>query len=75
MSPATKSSLSSSFNALKFFILEFYSGGSIFAFIVCEAGNRLECLSSANTSSELSQSSGKPILAFIGCKTGGKPNR
>ena len=34
-----------------------------------------EYLSSANTSSELSQSSGETILVFIGCKTGGKPNR
>ena len=51
MSPVTKSSLTYNFEALEFFILEFYSGGSIFAFIGCEAGNRLECLSSANTSS------------------------
>ena len=51
MSPVTRSSLSSNIEALEFFILEFYSGGSIFAFIGCEAGNHLECLSSANTSS------------------------
>ena len=50
MSLATKSSLSSNFEALEFFILEFYSGGSILAFIGCKAGNRLEYLSSANTS-------------------------
>ena len=75
MSPATKSSLSSNFEALDFFILESYSSGSILAFIGCKSEDRLEYLSSANTSSELSQSSGKPILAFIGCKTGGKLNR
>ena len=75
MSPATKSSLSSNFEALEFFILKSYSGGFILAFIGCKTGDRLECLSSANTSGELSQSSGGPILAFIGCKAGGKPNR
>ena len=75
MAPVMRSSLSSNFEALDFFILESYSGGSILAFIGCKTGNRLEYLSSANTSGELSQSSGKPILAFIGCKTGGKPNR
>ena len=75
MSPTTKSSLSSKFEALEFFILEFCSGGSILAFIGCKTGDRSEYLSSANMSGELSQSSGEPILAFIGCKTGGKPNR
>ena len=75
MSPAMKSSLSSNFEALEFFILEFYSVGSILAFIECKTEDRFEYLSSANTGSELSQSSGEPILAFIGCKTGGKPNR
>ena len=45
------------------------------AFIGCKTGDRLEYLSSANTGSELSQSSGEPILAFIGYKTGGRPNR
>ena len=75
MSLATKSSLSSNFEALDFFILESYSGGPILAFIGCKTGDRLEYLSSTNTSGELSQSSGEPILAFIGCKTGGKPNR
>ena len=75
MSLATKSSLSSKFEALEFFILEFCSGGSILAFIGCKTGDRSEYLSSANMSGELSQSSGEPILAFIGCKTGGKPNR
>ena len=50
MSPATKSFLSSNFEALEFFILEFYSGGSILAFIGCKTGNRFEYLSSANTS-------------------------
>ena len=75
MSPATKSFLSSNFEALEFFILEFYSGGSILAFIGCKTEDRFEYLSSANTSGELSQSSGESILVFIGCKTGGKPNR
>ena len=75
MSLATKSSLSSNFEALDFFILESYSSGSILAFIGCKSEDRLEYLSSANTSGELSQSSGEPILAFIGCKTEGKPNR
>ena len=75
MSLATKSSLSSNFEALDFFILESYSSGSILAFIGCKSEDRLEYLSSANTSGELSQSSGEPILVFIGCKTGGKPNR
>ena len=75
MSPATKSSLSSNFEALDFFILESCSGGPILAFIGCRTGDRFEYLSSVNTSDELSQSSGEPILAFIGCKTRGKPNR
>ena len=75
MSLATKSSLSSNFEALDFFILEPDSSGSILAFIGCKIGDRLEYLSSANTGSELSQSSGEPILSFIGYKTGGKPNR
>ena len=75
MFPATKSSLSSKFEALEFFILEFCLGGSILAFIGCRTGDQLEYLSSVNTSDELSQSSGEPILAFIGYKTGGKPNR
>ena len=75
MAPVTKSSLSSSFEALDFFILESDSSGSILAFIGCKIGDRLEYLSSANMGSELSQSSGEPILAFIGCRTGGKPNR
>ena len=75
MSPAMKSSLSSKFEALEFFILEFCSGGSVLAFIGCKTGDRSEYLSSANMSGELSQSSGEPILAFIGCQTGGKPNR
>ena len=75
MSLATKSSLSSNFEALDFFILESCSGGPILAFIGCRTGDRLEYLSSANMSDELSQSSDEPILAFIGCKTGGKPNR
>ena len=75
MSPVMKSSLSSEFEALEFFKLEFCSGGSILSFIGCKIGDRLEYLSSANTSSELSQSLGEPILAFIGYKTRGKPNR
>ena len=50
MSPATKSSLSSKFEALEFFILEFCSGRSILAFIGCEIGDRFEYLSSANMS-------------------------
>ena len=75
MALVTKSSLSSIFEALDFFILESDSSGSILAFIGCKIGDRLEYLSSANTSGELSQSSGEPILVFIGCKTGGKPNR
>ena len=50
MSPATKSSLSSNFDALDFFILEFFSGGYILAFIRCKTGSGLEYLSSANTS-------------------------
>ena len=75
MAPVMKFSLSSNFEALHFFILESYSSGSILAFIGCKTRDRLEYLSSANTSGELSQSSGEPILAFIGCKTGGKPNR
>ena len=74
MSPATKSSLSSKFEALEFFILEFCSGGSILGFIGCRTRDRFEYLSSANMSGELCHS-GEPILAFIGCKTGGKPNR
>ena len=75
MAPVTKSSLSSNFETLDFFILESYSSGSILSFIGCKSEDRLEYLSSANTGSELSQSSGEPILAFIGCKIGGKPNR
>ena len=75
MSLATKSSLSFNFEALDFSILESCSGGPILAFIGCRTGDRLEYLSSVNTSDELSQSSGEPILAFIGCKTGGKLNR
>ena len=75
MSLVMKYALSSNFEALEFFILEFYSGGSILAFIGCKTGNRFEYLSSANTSGELSQSSSESILVFIGCKTGGKPNR
>jgi hypothetical protein len=55
--------------------LESNSSGSILAFIGCRTGDCLEYLSSANMGSELSQSSGKPIRVFIGCKTGGKPNR
>ena len=38
-------------------------------------GIGLNILTFANMSDDLSQSSGEPILAFIGCKTGGKPNR
>ena len=75
MAPVMKSSLSSSFEALDFFILESNSSGSILVFIGCRTEDRLEYLSSANTGSELSQSSGKPILAFIGYKTGGKLSR
>ena len=75
MAPVMKSSLSSSFEALDFFILESNSSGSILVFIGCRTEDRLEYLSSANTGSELSQSSGEPILAFIGYKTGGKPHR
>ena len=45
------------------------------SFIGCKTEDRLEYLSSTNMISELSQSSGEPILAFIGCQTGGKPNR
>ena len=75
MSPVIRSSLSSNFKALDFFILESYSSGSVLAFIGCKTGDRFEYLSSANMSGELSQSSGEPILAFIGCQTGGKPNR
>ena len=33
------------------------------------------CLLPTRVVWELSQSLGEPILAFIGCKTGGKPNR
>ena len=44
MSPTTKSSLSSKFEALKFFI-------------GCKTGDRFEYFSSANMSGELSQSS------------------
>ena len=51
MSPVTKSSLSSNFEALNFFILESNSSGSILAFIGCRTEDRLEYLSSANTSS------------------------
>ena len=73
---ATRFSLSADSEALDFFfILETYSGGPILAFIGCRTGDRLEYLSSVNTSDELSQSLGEPILAFIGCKTRGKPNR
>ena len=50
MSPATKSSLSSDFEALEFFILEFYSGGSGQVFIGCKNDDRFEYKSSANTS-------------------------
>ena len=51
MSPATKSSLSSNFEALEFFKLEFCLGGSILAFIGCETFERLEYFfSSANPS-------------------------
>ena len=50
MSPATKSSLSSNFEALEFFILEFYSGASILVFIGCKTDDRFEYKSSANTS-------------------------
>ena len=73
MSLATKSSLSSNFEAIDFFIS--YLSGSVLAFIECKTEDRLEYLSSTNMISELSQSSGEPILAFIGCQTGGKPNR
>ena len=73
MSPAMRSSLSSKFEALEFFILEFCSGGSILAFIGCKTGDRSEYLSSANMSDDLSQSSGEPILASIGCETGVSP--
>ena len=75
MSPVMKSSLSSEFEALEFFILEFCSGGSILSFIGCKTGDRFEYLSSANMSDALSQSLGEPILTFIGNKTGGKPSR
>ena len=75
MSPTTKSSLSSNFETLDFFILESYSSGSILSFIGCKSEDRLEYLFSTNTSGELGQSSGEPILAFIGCKTGSKPYR
>ena len=51
MSPSTKSSLSSEFEALEFFILEFCSGGSILVFIWCKTGDQFEYLSSANMSS------------------------
>ena len=51
MSPAMKSSLSSNLEALQFFILELYSGGSILVFIGCKIEVRFEYLSSANTSS------------------------
>ena len=73
MSLATKCSFLSNFEALDFFILESYSSGSILAFIGCKTEDRLEYLSSANTSGELNQSSGESILAFIGCKTGVSP--
>ena len=75
MAPVMRSSLSSNFEALDFFILESCSGGPILAFIGCKTGDRLEYFSSADTSGELSLSSSEPILAFIGCKTRGKPNR
>ena len=66
MSLVMKSALSSNFEALEFFILEFYSCGSILAFIGCKTKGGLEYLSSTNINSGLSQSSGEPILAFIG---------
>ena len=75
MSPATKFFHLSNLEALEFFILEFYSGGSGQVFIGCKNDDRFEYKSSANMSGELSQSSGEPILAFIGCKTEGKTNR
>ena len=74
MSPVIKSSLSSKIEALEFFVLELYSRISVLSFIGCKTRDGLEYLSSTN-SNELSQSLGEPILAFIGCKTGGKPNR
>ena len=54
MSLAMKSSLSSNFEALDFFILESYSSGSILAFIGCKTEDRLEYLSSAKMSDDLS---------------------
>ena len=50
MSPAMKSSLSSNLEALEFFILELYSGGSVLVFIGCKTIDRLEYFSSANSS-------------------------
>ena len=82
MSLATKSSLSSNFEALNFFfILESCSGGPILAFIGVRPGvgpegfSFVNCLLPTQVVWELSQSSGEPILDFIGCKTGGKPYR
>ena len=50
MSPATKFFHLSNLEALEFFILEFYSGGSGQVFIGCKNDDRFEYKSSANTS-------------------------
>ena len=60
MSPATKFFHLSNLEALEFFILEFYSGGSGQVFIGCKNDDRFEYKSSANmsglgTESELGQ--------------------
>ena len=72
MALVMKFSLSSNFEALEIFILGFYSSRSILVFIGC---NLSICLLPTRVVWELSQSSGEPILVFIGFKTGGKPNR
>ena len=76
MSPVTKSSLSSNFEALEFFILSFTQVDPSWPLLGVRPGVDLSiCLLPTRVVCELNQSSGEPILAFIGCKTGGKPNR
>ena len=72
MSPATKSSLSSDFEALEFFTRVDPSWPLLGARLLIDLNI---FLLPTRVVWELSQSSGEPILVFIGCKTGGKPNR
>ena len=76
MSPVMKSFLSSNFEALEFFILNFTQVDPSWPLLGVRPGVDLSiCLLPTRVVCVLSQSSGEPILAFIGCKTGGKPIR